>query len=207
MNGNWGDSKHIDIEDDSSIFALFSEFMYRGRLVPPVSASYINDPDSSPPVKKRKVEVRKGHHDVKTLAHLFVFADMRQCPRLKCAVINAFHEQSLDGASLPFQAIDIIFNNTTQGSLMRKLLIDIFTTHSRRPWGLKSFMRKYVHGDSEPEFVADLVVALYDARNKGRTAKDLVALDYHDCEKQKPTDQTVGQPKRYNLLLSESEGE
>lgn len=185
MNGHWGDTKVIEIEDEPEIFCLFSDFMYRGRLLrPPANASDAQD-DTEPAKKKRRTETKARHHDGKTLAQLYVFAELRQSHQLKCAVVDAFLERHHDIKVLPFAAVPFIYSNTPAGCGMRRLLVDLTAKCQQSHYDqLSKNIVILQNSHVEPEYLADLVIALCKARDNKEGSKKLKILDYHDCEKQ-----------------------
>lgn len=160
MNGNWGNDKHIDLhEDNVETFALFVDFMYRHQLVPPVgfSVEQTKAADSSPS-KRRRIE-REDNLDENTIAELYVFADLRQCPQLRCAAVDAFRKIVIEDSDFTdYDVIDYVFANTPERCGLRQLIIDEFTK------GVTDEIMPECDFPDSHEFMTDLARELYRTR-------------------------------------------
>lgn len=184
MNGNRGNSNHINIEDDANMFNIFVEFVYRNKILGSIKASSNPSRGSNGAVKKQKLETRENY-DTETLAKLYIFAEMRQCEQLKCATVNEFHSHHAYRVDhLPCKAVEIIYDGTPEGNIMRKFLVDSFVIAipGRAPVDLKDDMATYFKENFPRDFLAELLVALYKSRELRKPPKQreyMVAADYH----------------------------
>lgn len=112
MNGKWGNTKRIELpDDDSEIFAIFVEVMYHNELPMPTPSQQSDSLDEYIGRQRKFAERNLRPH---ILAKLYIFADMRQCLRLRCLAIDAFRRWLKETGEVP--------SETRQTSSTRTLL-------------------------------------------------------------------------------------
>lgn len=106
----WKASETAEItlsEDDPEIFELFVNFIYHQQLKSDI------EPNS--------------HPDFPQLISLYILADKLQVAKLKNAVMDALHAKRDEGHIAPSPIlVKEAYKNTTEGSLLRKYLVDIW---------------------------------------------------------------------------------
>lgn len=201
LNGKWGDTTIVSLpEDEPAIFKLFVEFIYQNQLLPPVLPIKTSGGNAARSVKRQKIE-RGQHHDGLVLVQLYIFADMRQCPALACAAVDAFRYEFADMWKTPsIHEIQLLYKNTPAGRGMRRLIIDIFTktTTDSSNWLTDPSYEEVFCTENHPEFMTELVLGLYKSRTTDVNLDKigwggLDACDYHDHD---DDDETVDRPAK-----------
>lgn len=91
------------------------------------------------------------------LIKLYIFAEARCIPRLQNAVIDLFIDRSITSNSVPFKQLNFIYANTADGSLLRRLFVDISASTislSKNTWVVEQFKSL-----DTTEFLFDLILA------------------------------------------------
>lgn len=204
LNGNWGDTKLVELADeDPAIFDIFVDTLYRNQVPPPKPTSFASflattsASDAAPPpnpstnhtdeAAEKRRKSREGHHPAMTLAKLYVFADMRQCPQVKCLVMDAYRDRRIVTGDVDWSVMKYIYENTPARCGFRRFSVDAVTKHAvgAKYWttdGLKDLANRKMPA----ELLQDLVVALYKTRNEPAAAsvwwknQSSADCDYHD---------------------------
>ena len=134
----------IHIDDDIATFEAFSCWIYTGRLQDP--------PGTTITTVEEYREARPWLLSNTRLCQIWIFADMRGIPALKNVAVDMIHwKVGLPGRHLP-ASIDYVYENTTEGSLLRKLLVEAYAWNVSFVWFL-AFDRSLLTID----FVMDLM--------------------------------------------------
>ncbi|TKA82150.1 hypothetical protein B0A49_00208 [Cryomyces minteri] len=144
FNGNWveADDNARRLEgEDVEVFQIFHDWLYNRRLFDPDEAFPRNFPLTG-----------------FVLCRVFLFADRRGVTALKNATINALYlYYTEDRPPYPDEVVHFVYENTTESSVLRKVLVDLITYMFPR---LVDYMQ-WVDEDKLPvsEYMRDLEVA------------------------------------------------
>ena len=153
MTGNWKEAEDRVVklpEDKPSLFSTYVHHLYTGELA-------VNLDD----VNKGEVGTRVMCQ-YEDLCALYVLAEKLQDIQTKNAIIQTILDirhtiQSNNRYLIPNgEAIRIIYDGTTAGSLARKLLVDFWAYRGKGLW-----LRDY---ELPADFLRDLVIKLMDTR-------------------------------------------
>lgn len=190
LNGRWGDVKHVELlHDDPATFELFVGFAYHYKLLPPIvnpKASKTTDEQDVRPIKRPRIE-RAGHHTRMQLTNLYIFADVLQCERLQCAAIDAYCKKANEEWTTPSRSmVQYMYENTTVGCGLRKLVVDEFTkTYIDDDYWKRSDCKALFCSNTHPEFMAEVIIGLFETRNSNPSWEReewarVNPCDYHD---------------------------
>ncbi|KAK5122008.1 hypothetical protein LTR16_004194 [Cryomyces antarcticus] len=144
FNGNWveADDTARRVEgEDVEVFQIFHDWLYNRRLF---------DPDEAVPGNLSLTGF--------VLCRVFLFADRRGVTALKNATINALYlYYAEDRPPYPDEAVRYVYENTTESSALRRVLVDLVTYMFPK---LVNYLQ-WVDDDKLPltEYMRDLVVA------------------------------------------------
>ena len=161
LEGNFKEAKEQVVllpEDDVDVFELFQFWLYSGNLLD-TGESIVNLSAS-------------------LLVSLYLFAETRCIPQLQDMTIDALIHHIEVTNTFPTGSIPQIYDNTTETSPLRRLLVDVAAREGeRRNGSWFSEERQHLYNRT---FLIDLVVALYDRNPKARV-QDFTGLrcDYH----------------------------
>lgn len=153
VNGTWKESKSRSIlldDVDASIFRIYVSWLYRAQLPVRIDAPGL-----------------EGNAEYLALARAYVLGDRLQdvafCDACIDTMIVKSQTKSTDGSCwYPVgPVIACIYDNTTPKSKARNLLVDLYAHNGHGNW-LKEWADKDM--DLPREFLFDLAVALFDAR-------------------------------------------
>jgi hypothetical protein len=91
------------------------------------------------------------------LIKLYIFAEARCMPRLQNAVIDLFIDKMVTSNSVPVKQLNFIYANTADGSLLRRLFVDLSASTislSKSTWVMEQFKSL-----DTTEFLFDLIIA------------------------------------------------
>ena len=145
MEGGFKESKDQVVElpdDDPVAFSHFQLWLYTGNII----------------------ESHECPKDItwKVLISLYLFGDVRGIPKLQNEAIDLFIDKNAAMSQVPGDRLNLIYENTLDGSPLRKLMVDLFTFNTiltNDYWFNEQ--RKALYPQ---QFLIDLVKSLYEAR-------------------------------------------
>lgn len=140
LNGSFteGEEQRIDMpEEDVEVFKYFQLWAYTDCIL-------------------TESETEK---DISSLLmiKLYIFAEARCMPRLQKAVIDLLLDKTIASKKVPFKQLNFVYANTADGSLLRRLFVDLSASTmvlSKNTWVMERFKSL-----DTTEFLFDLINA------------------------------------------------
>ncbi len=159
LNGRFKEASEKSVslpEESESTFAIFVAWLYSQKLI-------------------SQEDGRDSPCSIEELIKLHIFGDKLGMDKLKDDVMSHFIESltGLKASETAFKLVShivLIYNNTPDGSSLRKLLADVMVYDNKIP----DFITSNPHAASwTPEFLRDLLVASLNVRMGSRTLRSL----------------------------------
>ena len=152
LEGGFKESEDQVLElpnDDPVVFSHFQLWLYTGNIL----------------------ESHESAKDIdwNVLINLYLFGDIRGIPRLQNEAIDLFIDKYVAMNQIPRDQLNHIYENTLDGSPLRKLMVDVYTfraTLTKDHWFNEE--RKALYPQ---QFLIDLAKSLYEDRARFKTVK------------------------------------
>ncbi|KAF9701864.1 hypothetical protein EKO04_000819 [Ascochyta lentis] len=172
MSGDWIEAKERIVklpEDDSSVFNIYIDLLYTNKI------TVIPDSGSGDATGGQEQNIFACLKEQNSLASLYVLAEKLQDidaknKTLAAMVASAFEKRS-DGVmySPGPDTIRTIYEGTPPGCLLRKLLVDIYTSKATDQWIEKC-------KDWPDEFMRELLISVLKKRERVSGLVDITDL-------------------------------
>lgn len=116
--------------------------------------------------KKQKLERPqvKHYYPLLTLIKLYIFADMRQCPQLKCSVMDAICDCCIQN-SPEWSELGYIWDHTPEGCGLQRFMLDLLTRNAvTDQYWTSDAIASGIKNCKNADLMSEVVLRLYKAR-------------------------------------------